>query len=58
MKATTIDNILYDRDFVSSLRSSVITIRDNALKQNNFSVAVELSFVIAFMAYAIEQIEN
>jgi hypothetical protein len=50
------DGMAYDRASSQELRSKVIELRDEALKQNDFEWAVNLSHVIAWMACAIDVI--
>jgi hypothetical protein len=43
---------------VASLRQSIIELRDEALKQNDFQWAVTLSHVVAVLAWTMEAMND
>jgi hypothetical protein len=53
-KKIEFDGMAYDRASSQELRSKLIELRDEALKQADFEWAVNLSHVIAWMACVID----
>lgn len=58
MKAFKIDGILYNKASIAGLRETLIDIRDEELKQNDFDRAVFFSHIVMLLSRLQEEMED
>lgn len=58
LKVHTLDGVTYDKATVTQQREYLITLRDEALRQNEFYDAIYLSHCIALLAHVISELES
>lgn len=58
MKPPELDGVCYTKAVVAELRENLIVLRNGAIEHDRFDYAVGLSHVIAFLAFAIEELDS
>jgi len=58
MKPLQLDGLIYNKDLVQKMINEMISLRDGALKENEFGMAVFFSHVIAVLNHCLNNLEQ